>query len=262
MIFPRRDMDGLTAEQKAAFDRDGFVLVRQLAPPELLQRLVDAAEEQVRQAHPPVEYEASVGYPGSPESLDQPGGRTIRRLRQAIDRDPVFREWATHPLVVSTLRQLLGPKVVLPLAHHNCIMCKDPVFSSDTGWHRDMRYWRYAKPQLVSAQLALDMLTPDTGSLRFIPGSHLLTLKPEQLDAMGFLDVTHVENLPFLERVVETTLEPGDVTFFHCLAFHAATRNRSTMPRRSLIFTYRSRDNLPIPGTTSASLREIDLSSN
>ncbi|MFO0947752.1 MAG: phytanoyl-CoA dioxygenase family protein [Planctomycetota bacterium] len=253
-------MDGLTAEQKAAFDRDGFIIVRRLTPPELLANLCDAAEDQVRKGLPPVEFEASVGYPGSPGSVDQPGGRTIRRLRQAIDRDPVFREWATHPLVVSRLRQLLGPRVVLPLAHHNCIMCKDPKFSSDTGWHRDIRYWRYSKPDLVSVQLALHPLTPDTGSLRFIPGSHRLQLKPEQLDPLGFLDVNQRDNQPLLDRVVDTSLEPGDVVFFHCQTFHAASRNRSSMPRRSLIFTYRSGENAPIPGTTSASLPEIDLS--
>jgi len=45
---------------------------------------------------------------------------------------------------------ILGPSLELSQAHHNCIMTKNPAFSSATGWHQDIRYWSFQKPELVS----------------------------------------------------------------------------------------------------------------
>lgn len=251
--------DRLSDEEIAIFQRDGFLVVRDVAPPELLHRLGIAAETLIQDRKDPVEYEAAVGYPGAPESAHSLGGQTLRRVRQVVGRDPVFLEWAQHPAVVGRLQQLLGPKVVLPLAHHNCLMVKDPKFSSDTGWHRDMRYWRFARPELVSVLLALGVVTADTGSLLMMPGSHRVQLEPEQLDEVGFLRTDTPKNKALLDSVVETNLGPGDAIFFHCQTFHAARRNRSDQPRRSLIFTYRAADNLPAEGSRSSSLPEIEL---
>jgi len=91
----------------------------------------------------PLEYEAQVKYPGAPVSLDAPGGRTVRRLLQACARDELYRDWATSPELAERLRQLLGGKLELSQAHHNCIMTKNPAFSSATGWHQDIRYWSF-----------------------------------------------------------------------------------------------------------------------
>lgn len=241
------------------FEQTGFLVRRQLAPPELVARLARIAQDLIERPLPPVEYEAHVGYPGAPAALDLPGGGTIRRVCAVIGRDPAFAEWAGHPRVLDILRALLGPRVVLPLAHHNCIMAKDPQFSSDTGWHRDIRYWRYQREELVSVQLALNSLTPDSGSLFLLSGSHQVAVAPGGLDEAGFLRRDYPANRPLFDHRVETSLEPGDVIFFHCRLFHAARRNRSREPRRSLIFTYRAADNPPIPGTRSASMPELPL---
>lgn len=254
-----RYMDRFSEAQLQEFERDGFIIARQLAPPDLFQQLLEQADRLASDPQPPVEYEAAVGYPGSPESLDAPGGQTIRRVRRIIGRHPVFLEWASHPCIVGRLRQLLAPDLVVPLAHHNCIMFKDPKFSSDTGWHQDVRYWRYQRPELVSVLLALDDNLPDTGSLQFIPGTHRMTFSKDQLDEESFLREDHPANQPLLEQVVKTEVQRGDVVFFHCRTFHAASRNRSPQWRRSLILTYTSLDNRPIEGTRSADLPEILL---
>ena len=61
------------------------------------------------------------------------------------------------PRLAAGLRQLLREPVVLSLAHHNCVMTKHPDFGTATGWHRDIRYWSYTRPDLISVWLALDM---------------------------------------------------------------------------------------------------------
>lgn len=252
-------MQDLTPEMREQFERDGYLIIPQFAPKEIFDRLLAVTEYEVARREPPIEFEAALGYPGAPASPDGPGGGTIRRLKQAITRHPAYLEWASYPPLVALLREIFGEEVVLPLAHHNCVMVKDPVYSSDTGWHQDIRYWRYERPELISVQLALNPLKGDSGGMRLIPGTHRQTFSASQLDAELFLDESHPDNQPLMEKVIRTDLQPGDTLIFHGRTFHAADRNRSGEFRRSLIFTYRPTSNRAVPGTRSASFPELLL---
>lgn len=81
----------------AQFARDGYAIVRGLAPADRVARMREVALVHLAQARLPVEYEAGTQYPGAPTSLAAPGGRTVRRMLQAVARDAVFREWALSP---------------------------------------------------------------------------------------------------------------------------------------------------------------------
>lgn len=250
-LFSATDLDN--------FSRDGYVVVRGLTGSEFVGRMRAVTDDGLRRLIGPIEYEADVKYPGSPESLDARGGRTVRRLKQAFTRDYVFLEWVTQPAILGRLQQLLGPKVVSPLAHHNCIMTKHPDFSSETGWHQDIRYWAFQRPELVNAWIALGPETQDNGCLQVIPGSHHLKYQPEQFDQATFLRPDLPVNQPLIATKQFVTLQPGDVLFFHCLTFHAATRNFSRETKYSAVFTFRPLDNPPKPGTRSADYPELLL---
>jgi phytanoyl-CoA hydroxylase len=161
--------------------------------------------------------------------------------------------------VVTRLRQLLGPQIALSQAHHNCVMTKDPAYSSLTSWHRDIRYWSYERPELVSVWLALGEERPDNGCLIVLPGTHVMTFDTERLDAAQFLRTDVAANAELLRTQVQVELEPGDVLFFHCRLFHAAGSNRSAQTKFSMVFTYHAVDNQPLPGTRSAGVPEIML---
>ena len=241
------------------FVRDGYRIVRGLLPAAARTRMRAVAEGDLAAATPPVEYEADTHYPGAPESRDAPGGRTVRRLLQAYARDAVFREWATAEPVAGRLRQLLGPRIALAQAHHNCVMTKDPAYSSLTSWHRDIRYWSYACPELVSVWFALGEERIDNGCLLVLPGTHAMDFDAPRLDAAQFLRSDVAENAALLRTQVAVELDPGDVLFFHCRLFHAAGHNRGTQTKFSAVFTYRALDNLPQPGSRSAGLPDIAL---
>lgn len=238
-------------EVRAAFDQDGYVLLPGLAVKETVERILAATAKMQRTQEPPVEFEAELGYPGAPSSESAPGGQTVRRFKQVASRDPVFKEWATSPILTNAIKELIGPNIVLSLAHHNCVMSKDPHFSSDTGWHQDIRYWRFQRPELVSVLLALSGANSINGSLRFLPGSHRMNFNTDQLDEDLFLREDLEQNQELIRRQIFLEMDAGDVAIFHCRTFHAASRNRGAEARKSVIFTYRSSDNLPIPGTRS-----------
>jgi phytanoyl-CoA hydroxylase len=251
--------DAFSPDEVALFEREGYFIARRLASEALCARMLEVTRDGLRREVPPVEYEADLNYPGAPPSLEAAGGHTVRRLKQALSRDFCFVEWASAPALVNRLRQLLGPAVVMPLAHHNCVMTKEPRHSSDTGWHQDIRYWSFERPELVSVWLALTPETTRNGCLRLIPGSNRLSLDRGRFDHDLFLRPELPENQALIEKAVWAELEPGDVLFFHARTFHAASRNYTDLTKFSVVFTFRGADNLPKAGSRSSSLPELVL---
>ena len=247
-------------EELSSFRRDGYLIVSSLIPADYIETMKRIAQRDVAAHQGDIEYEADLHYPGAPPSLDAEGGRTVRRLRQAISRDPVFLELLKEPFLLNRLQQLLGSHVVMPLAHHNCIMTKQPRFSSDTGWHQDIRYWAFNTGELVNTWIALGPETLHNVCLRILPGTHISPAPAERLDADLFLRTDLEVNQPLLKTARPVELKPGDTLFFHARCFHAATRNYSNESKQSVVFTFRSIDNPPIPGSRSARLPELLLS--
>lgn len=241
------------------FEEQGYLVVPGLAPAGIRERMLAVTGEGLERFTEPIEYEADLHYPGAPDSREEPGGRTVRRLKQALSRDYVFIEWVQYPPLLARLRQLLGQEIYCPLAHHNCIMTKSPRFSSETGWHQDLRYWSFEKPDLVNAWLALGREYPDNGCLKVIPGTHRMTFESSRFDLEIFLRSDLPENQELMRREVFVELQAGDVLFFHCRTFHAASRNHTGETKHSVVFTFRGRDNPPVAGSRSAQHPELLL---
>lgn len=255
----RGAIDRFSADEIAQFEKSGFVIARNLADPDVCRQMMECTRATLAAPFGPVEYEADLHYPGAPGSRAADGGDTIRRLKEIHGRHPIFTQFVSQPSLVLRLQQLLGPQIVMPLAHHNCIMTKQPRFSSETGWHQDIRYWSFERPELVSVWLALGRETPENGCLYLIPGTHTLPISRDRLDDALFLRTDLVENAALVAQKIPAELEPGDVLFFHCRTFHAAGRNRTDETKYSVVFTFRPADNLPKPGTRSSSMPELLL---
>ncbi|QDT40919.1 Phytanoyl-CoA dioxygenase (PhyH) [Gimesia alba] len=254
--------DRLTSEEFEKFEQDGYLILRNLCPESLRQEMLAATKDGLARVVEPVEYEADVEYPGSPPSRNVMGGETVRRLLQSHSRGMCFTELVNHPAIVGRLSQLLGPDYVMPLAHHNCVMTKQPEFSSDTMWHQDIRFWSFERKELISVWVALGEESLDNGCLKVIPGTHRMEFKPDQLDERIFLRPDVPENQELIDTSVAAELHPGDILFFHCRTFHAATRNYTNQPKFSAVFTFRPADNPPVSGSRSASLPELIIHTN
>lgn len=250
-----------TPLQLEQFRRDGYVILRGMVPPAACKTMQEVTLAHLRAEIPPVEYEAELGYPGAPASLDAPGGRTVRRLRAAYQRDACFRMHAEDPRIAGRLEQIFGERACLTLAHHNCVMTKHPNFGTATGWHRDIRYWRFSRPDLVTVWLALGTENAVTGGLRVIPGSHRLDIRREQLDDLDFLRPDVAGNNVLFAQGIDVELAQGDLLFFHSGLFHAAGRNESEAIKTSVVFAYRGVSNPPLPGTRSAQAGDVPLGS-
>ncbi len=235
-----------------SFQQDGYQILKGFLTPERCEKLGLVARSALQPLLAPVEYEADVGYPGSPRDRAAAGGLTSRRLLTAYARDPLFRDLATDPKLREVLTQLLGESPLLSQAHHNCVMTKHPGFSSQTLWHQDIRYWSFAAPSLISAWFALTHENKGNGGLLLIPGSHRLDIEPHRLDEKLFLRPERPDNAELIASARAVTMAPGDLLLFHCRLFHAAGTNETDKLKLSAVFTYHGASNEPLAETRSS----------
>lgn len=248
----------LSTQQLEQFMQQGFVIVRDLAPSSLCEGMIQSIEASLNPALGPLEFEADLNYPGAPSSYTSPGGLTPRRLLNAYTREGVYREWASSRSVLCAVKRLMATdKPLLTQNHHNCIMTKMPGYSSNTGWHQDIRYWSFDRPELINVWLALGDEYAEKGGMKFIPGSHKLDLDRGRFDADLFLRHDLEENRPLIDSAINAELKQGDVIFFHCRTFHLAENNQTQEAKYSVVFSYHAADNKPIPGTRSARLESV-----
>lgn len=234
----------LTQEQLNEFNENGFIILRNFAPKELCEAILEKAQAHLEKKQLPIESE---------QEYLQNDDRTItvRRLRQVYQREALFQEWMTNKEIRPILKQILNDTPVITLAHHNSIMTKMPEKSSRTFWHQDARYWNFETSDLVSVWLALDDEYLENGLLEFIPGSHKLSYSKEQFDEMSnFLD-EHPKNRALIAQKVHSNLQQGDIVLFHCKTLHHAGKNLSNKPKISFVYTVKAQHNKPIKDTRS-----------
>ena len=245
---------------RETFAELGYVVVKKLIARVHVREMRRLVSQALVPLTGPAEFEAEVGYPGAPSSMYVEGGESPRRLLHAYSRNDAFARTATASQIHKILFELMAtPDILLSQNHHNCIMTKYPGYSSETNWHQDIRYWSFDRPELVSIWCALGDESQDNGALAVIPGSHKLVVARGRLDRDLFLRPDLKVNRDLIATQTQVELEPGDVLFFHCRLFHSAAKNLTDDIKLSLVFTYHTFDNLPIPGTRSSRYPAIHL---
>jgi len=237
----------------------GFVVVPRFAPEPQLAKLNEAARAQLAARDGPIEFEADLRYPGAPRSRTDAGGETVRRLLDAYIRDPEFAACATAPRLREWMQAYFGEAALMSRAHHNCLMTKHPRYGSMTGWHRDMRFWSFAREDLVSVWLALGEETIENGALWFVPRSHTALFDADRFDDAKFFRIDRADNAELVRTAESPRLAAGDAVFFHCNTLHSAGRNLGDAVKLSLVYTYHGRSNAPQAGTRSDSRPEVEL---
>jgi ectoine hydroxylase len=210
----------LTEEQRAAFERDGFLLVPDALPPDMVETLLGAVDRL---------YEQGVREQGLSKTNHW-------QMRNCVVADSIFLElldWpATFPLVVD----LLNWNIHL-ITSHLIVRAPSPPGADANwkaeGWHRDggTSYGEMQEPHprlfIKIAYWLTDLSEPGRGGIRFVPGSHRLVGRPAQADGA-----------PDPYGAIEVRARPGDAVLFEQRMWHAVGPNSSELTRKSLFFGY------------------------
>jgi ectoine hydroxylase-related dioxygenase (phytanoyl-CoA dioxygenase family) len=224
----------LSEAQRADYERDGFVVIRQLFDAQEIGLMREAIETD----------------PQLRESLYQrhdASGKATRMATWNHPGDSVYGLAARTHRVVDTMEDMLGGEVY---HYHSKLTAKEPKVGGAWEWHQDYGYWYHNGcmfPYMASVMVALDKTTRENGCLQVLRGSHVAgrvdhgVLPGEQVGA----DPRRVEQMLKTMELVYAELEPGDGLFFHANVMHRSDQNRSEHRRWTVLFCYNAARNNP-----------------
>jgi ectoine hydroxylase-related dioxygenase (phytanoyl-CoA dioxygenase family) len=223
----------LSDEQAAAFERDGYLIVRALFDSEEADILRRAAKTDAAfQKH-------------AFERRDNEGGTAKLVLWNKAGED-IYGTVARCPRVVDAMEQLLGDEVY---HYHSKMSIKEPLTGGAWAWHQDYGYWYQNGclfPDLASAFIAVDPNTRENGCMQVLRGSHKMgRMEHGQYGDQSGADPERVNEAMKRLELVYCELEPGDTLFFHSNTLHRSDQNKSPHPRWSFICCYNTKHNNP-----------------
>ena len=149
-----------------------------------------------------------------------------------LDVDDAFIELADLPAVTPLLLKAIGTDIQLNHTHAR-IMFPGKTFTA--AWHSDLVTLlgvdlAHSPHFFAKVHFYFEDLDPEQGCLGFIPGSHRLDAADNRRP-----DVDRVADSAVVARIVP---KAGDAVLFNVHCRHMALDNRTTRPRKSLIYAY------------------------
>jgi ectoine hydroxylase-related dioxygenase (phytanoyl-CoA dioxygenase family) len=219
------------------FQRDGAVAVRGLLDDEWVELLRGHVEEMRERGYDP---RSRVGATADEEPAVLTSDSiwlTSLEFRRFLFESPIAE--AAAALMRSRTARL----------YEDLLLYSKPNAPARTGWHQDEPAWPVGGRQMSSVWLSLEEVTPSTGAMRFVPGSHVGPMYwpkagPEAMEKMA-PDRVFWDGGPFPDvdgetdrfPVITIPAEPGDVVVFHPRILHTAYGSSDSRPRRT--FTVR-----------------------
>jgi ectoine hydroxylase-related dioxygenase (phytanoyl-CoA dioxygenase family) len=223
---------GLGAEQRRFYREQGYLNV---------ENVLSAAELDALRA-------ASERLQGERQRLG--GENRLAVIHNVPLYDDAFLQTARHPRMLAIVSDLLGPNLRL---QHAKLNWKPPTIGAgEVSWHQDFPFFPHTNYGLLACMFLLDDATPENGCMRVIPGSH--TRGPaDHYDAAGTFtgrctDPRAYEADERSGNVVDFVVKAGSMTIHHCLALHASYPNRSSTPRRGLVYQVAAGDAIQLGG--------------
>jgi ectoine hydroxylase len=221
--LPEENAMKLTPEQRAEFDREGYIF---------LPGTFSAAETALLRA------EADRVYALDREEVWRESSGAPRTAFAAQTYSEPFRRLGLHPRLVEPVMQLLDGPVYL---HQYKVNAKAAFDGEVWQWHQDYGTWarddEMPEPRAMNISVFLDEVTAANGPLIFIPRSHKQGVQEAGHDLqttsypLWTLDRESVTRLANEGGIVAPTGPAGSVLLFHCNLVHASPPNISPWGR-------------------------------
>ena len=218
----------ISAEQKAFFDHNGYLLVKHIFSP---------AEVSFYKEHY-MQLREQGQYPGDFSGVDLTSSDPLKRYPRMIHMhrwDKASLQWMIDARLNEVMTTLLGRE---PFAVQTMFYFKPPR-ARGQALHQDQYYLKAQPGTCMAAWMSIDTCDEANGCLQVVPGSHTWpVLCTAQADTtQSFTDVT--VPIPAGTPVMPVIMEPGDVLFFNGSLVHGSGPNTTTDRfRRALIGHY------------------------
>ena len=248
----------LTDEQRASFERNGFLVLEGFVPRDRCDALRQRAGELVAAfepgEHPSIfttheqrrrtdDYFLASGdkirFFFEDEALDdaghlrQPKARAINKIGHALhDLDPVFERFSRDRALAEVAADLgfQDPRLL-----QSMYICKPPFVGGEVLCHQEATFL-YTEPQsTVGLWFAIDDATLGNGCLWVIPGGHRQGVRSRFMrDGNGGTRFEELDATPWdLDARVPLEAPAGTMVILHGMLPHMSDANRSAQPRHA-----------------------------
>jgi ectoine hydroxylase-related dioxygenase (phytanoyl-CoA dioxygenase family) len=135
-----------------------------------------------------------------------------------------FLSMATHPLILSLMKEIFGEWFILNL--QNAVINRPQLGHHQTAWHRDLPYQNFtsSQPLSVNVLFVIDDFSVLTGGTQVLPCSH----RSDTFPSDAYLDA----------HKTQVAAPAGSAIVFDSMLFHRAGVNTSQAIRRAVNHTY------------------------
>ncbi|CAJ1054487.1 phytanoyl-CoA dioxygenase%2C peroxisomal [Xyrichtys novacula] len=252
--------DLLTPEQRLSYEKNGFLLIKNLVSEEDIKRFKQEFERISRQ---------EVKVPGLIVMKDVaivksefvPDQRAVSKL-QDFQEDPELFRYCALPEILKYVECFTGPNI---MAMHTMLINKPPDAGKKTSrhpMHQDLHYFPFRPAdRIVCSWTAMEKVNRQNGCLVVLPGSHTGTLQEHDYPEWegGVNKMYHgVRGYDPEHPRVHLEMEKGDTVFFHPLLIHGSGMNQTNGFRKAISCHYASADcyYISVRGTTQENIEK------
>lgn len=218
MAISQTHATALTPHQVQLFRHNGFLKLPNRLPKETVEQLKETISKNIENEIEPV--------------VRDPNG-TIVRISALVERDPIFLETASSPLVLDPLESLLGPNIELITNRHNHATLRTAAEYKE-NMHRDIKQWSRT---IFTVLFYLEETTVENGCTVAVPGSHHFPSVQGRLRE-------HDWTQDVLEQAVPIPMPEGGMLVIDSMIMHGAGENKTQNTRTSMTIGYHSVDEL------------------
>lgn len=238
---------------KTSFETDGFYLAPETVNRSLVGRGVAAMDAviagQYETGVPPLDLTKLATEEQLQHLKANPNSTRICKIDQAHLCNDTLRELVSDPAIGRLAAEATGAQWIQIWATQLLFKPSGDGGTASVGWHQDLHYWQTIwEGQVFTAWLALSDVTPESGPMRFVRGSHQWGLQSASdffnVDLDSLKNALRSGNREWNE--VAAVLPPGGVSLHHCLTVHGSGANQSSGPRRSIAIHLRTEKSKPI----------------
>jgi len=221
----------LTEDQIEQFRRDGFIKLKDVFTPELIEAY---APEITR-----LTMEAAQEKAGVPMDERDTYSKAFLQVWNLWEKSDKARAFSCSKRLARIATELLGTRGVR--MWHDQALYKEPA-GGFTPWHADQQYWPMSNSNSVTAWVPLQATPIEMGPLCFGRGSHLKNIGRD-------LEISDESERQIREQIqregileIQEPYDLGEVSFHYGWTLHRAGPNTTDQPRKVHTIIYMDRD--------------------